>query len=198
MIGKKRRYKVIIFCLTLLFGMGGVAYASTSLASGNVEVALNLASSLQTSYSMGFSSNKITTFNDEVVDVSDIGVDLIVSEDRKEADLGGQKLYVWWKVMSAESFSIKVSITPMKRVSTAEDPASGEFPLSLSFTTKNGDEKTINSSDSLKEDIVFKRMNFNTFGESGSVPITIYAKGIEGVMPGDYSGTIKLNLFIGE
>ena len=70
--------------------------------------------------------------------------------------------------------------------------------VSISFISKDGDEKTINSEAIFDDGVVYERTDTTVYGDCDSIPLDIFAEGIEDVVPGDYSGTVKLNLFIGE
>ena len=193
-----KRWMIILFFLSLsLFSKDRTIYAQ-NIANNSVQVALDLNSEVNARYSFGFSSNEIKSLYDEVDDITARGVDLTVSEDKKEATLGAQKVYLWWKVFSSKPFIMKISISPLTRIEQVISGGIGEFPVSISFINKDGDKKTINSEAIFDDGVVYERTDTNVYGDCDSIPLDIFAKGIENVVPGDYSGTVKLNLFIGE
>ena len=169
-----------------------------NIADNSVQVSLDLNSEVNARYSFGFSSNEIKSIYDEVDDITACGVDLTVSEDKKEATLGDQTVYLWWKVFSSKPFVMKISISSLKRIEPVISGGIGEFPVSISFISKDGDEKTINSEAIFDDGVVYERTDTNVYGDCDSIPLDIFAKVIEDVVPGDYSGIVKLNLFIGE
>ena len=193
-----KRWMIILFFLSLsLFSKDRTIYAQ-NIADNSVQVALDLNSEVNARYSFGFSSNEIKSLYDEVDDITARGVDLTVSADKKEATLGDQKVYLWWKVLSSKPFSMAISISSLKRVDPVINGGIGEFPVSISYISKDGSEKTITSETIFDEGVVYERTDTTIYGDCDSIPLDIFAKGIEDVVPGDYSGTVKLNLFIGE
>ena len=193
-----KRWMIILFFLSLsLFSKDRTIYAQ-NIADNSVQVALDLNSEVNARYSFGFSSNEIKSLYDEVDDITARGVDLTVSADKKEATLGDQKVYLWWKVLSSKPFSMAISISSLKRVDPVINGGIGEFPVSISYISKDGSEKTITSETIFDEGVVYERTDTTIYGDCDSIPLDIFAVGIEDVVPGDYSGTVKLNLFIGE
>ena len=91
-----------------------------------------------------------------------------------------------------------ISISSLKRVDPVISGGIGEFPVSISYISKDGSEKTITSENIFEEGVVYERTDTTIYGDCDSIPLDIFAKGIEDVVPGDYSGTVKLNIFIGE
>ena len=193
-----KRWMIILFFLSLsLLSKDRTIYAQ-NIADNSVQVSLDLNSEVNARYSFGFSSNEIKSLYDEVDDITSRGVDLPVSEDKKEATLGDQTVYLWWKVFSSKPFVMKISISSLKRIEPVISGGIGEFPVSISYISKDGSEKTITSETVFEEGIVYERTDTTVYGDCDSIPLDIFAKGIENVVPGDYSGTVKLNLFIGE
>ena len=193
-----KRWMIILFFLSLsLLSKDRTIYAQ-NIADNSVQVSLDLNSEVNARYSFGFSSNEIKSLYDEVDDITSRGVDLTVSEDKKEATLGDQTVYLWWKVFSSKPFVMKISISSLKRIEPVISGGIGEFPVSISYISKDGSEKTITSETVFEEGIVYERTDTTVYGDCDSIPLDIFAKGIEDVVPGDYSGTVKLNLFIGE
>ena len=193
-----KRWMIILFFLSLsLLSKDRTIYAQ-NIADNSVQVSLDLNSEVNARYSFGFSSNEIKSLYDEVDDITARGVDLTVSADKKEATLGDQKVYLWWKVLSSKPFSMAISISSLKRVDPVINGGIGEFPVSISYISKDGSEKTITSETIFDEGVVYERTDTTVYGDCDSIPLDIFAEGIEDVVPGDYSGTVKLNLFIGE
>ena len=193
-----KRWMMIICFLSLSFLSKDMMLYSQKISDNSVQVALNLEDEINARYSFGFSSNEIKNLDDKVEDITARGVDLTVSEDRKEATLGDQTVYLWWKVLSSKPFVMKISISSLKRFEPVISGGIGEFPVSISYISKDGSEKTITSETVFEEGVVYERTDTTIYGDCDSIPLDIFAKGIEDVVPGDYSGTVKLNLFIGE
>ena len=199
-----KRWMIVIFFLSFSFlSKDMMLYAqniadNSFIADNSVQVALNLEDEVNARYSFGFSSNEIKSLDDEVEDITSRGVELSVSEDKKEVTLGDQKVYIWWKVLSSKPFVMKISISSLKRIEPVISGGVGEFPVSISYISKDGSEKTITSETIFDEGVVYERTDTTIYGDCDSIPLDIFAKGIEDVVPGDYSGTVKLNLFIGE
>ena len=193
-----KRWMMIICFLSLSFLSKDMMLYSQNIADNSVQVALDLNSEVNARYSFGFSSNEIKSLYDEVDDITARGVDLTVSADKKEATLGAQKVYLWWKVLSSKPFTMAISISSLKRVDPVINGGIGEFPVSISYISKDGSEKTITSETIFDEGVVYERTDTTIYGDCDSIPLDIFAVGIEDVVPGDYSGTVKLNLFIGE
>ena len=111
-----KRWMIVIFFLSFSFlSKDMMLYAqniadNSFIADNSVQVALNLEDEINARYSFGFSSNEIKSLYDEVEDISSRGVELSVSEDKKEVTLGDQKVYIWWKVLSSKPFVMKISI----------------------------------------------------------------------------------------
>ena len=197
-MNKFRRWiPVLCFIFLSLTSKGTTVYAQ-NIADNSVQVALNLTDESNARYSFGFSSNEIKTLYDEVDDITSRGVDLTVPEDTKAATLGGQKVYLWWKVLSSKPFTMAISISSLKRVDPVLNGGIVEFPVSISYISKDGSEKTITSETIFDEGVVYERTDTTIYGDCDSIPLDIFAVGIEDVVPGDYSGIVKLNLFIGE
>ena len=197
-MNKFRRWTSVLCFIFLSLTSKGMTVYAQNIADNSVQVALNLADESNARYSFGFSSNEIKTLYDEVDDITSRGVDLTVSEDKKEATLGGQKVYLWWKVLSSKPFTMAISISSLKRVDPVINGGIVEFPVSISYISKDGSEKTITSENIFDRGVVYERTDTTIYGDCDSIPLDIFAKGIEDVVPGDYSGTVKLNLFIGE
>ena len=193
-----KRWMIILFFLSLSLVSKDLSLHAQNIADNTVQVALNLEDEVNARYSFGFSSNEIKKLDDKVEDITARGVDLTVSEDRKEATLGDQTVFLWWKVLSSKPFVMKISISSLKRVEPVISGGIGEFPVSISFINKDGDEKTINSEAIFDDGVVYERTDTTVYGDCDSIPLDIFAEGIEDVVPGDYSGIVKLNLFIGE
>ena len=193
-----KRWMIVFLFLSLSLVSKDLSLHAQNIADNTVQVALNLEDEVNARYSFGFSSNEIKNLDDKVEDITARGVDLTVSEDRKEATLGNQTVYLWWKVLSSKPFVMKISISSLKRVEPVISGGIGEFPVSISYISKDGSEKTITSETVFEEGIVYERTDTTVYGDCDSIPLDIFAKGIEDVVPGDYSGTVKLNLFIGE
>ena len=193
-----KRWMIVFLFLSLSLVSKDISLHAQNIADNTVQVALNLEDEVNARYSFGFSSNEIKNLDDKVEDITARGVDLTVSEDRKEATLGNQTVYLWWKVLSSKPFVMKISISSLKRVEPVISGGIGEFPVSISYISKDGSEKTITSETVFEEGIVYERTDTTIYGDCDSIPLDIFAKGIENVVPGDYSGTVKLNLFIGE
>lgn len=193
-----KRWMLILLFLSISFVSKDMTLHAQNIADNSVQVALNLDDEINARYSFGFSSNEIKSLYDEVDDITSRGVDLTVSEDKKEATLGDQTVYLWWKVLSSKQFTMKISISSLKRIEPVISGGIGEFPVSISYISKDGSEKTITSETVFKEGVVYERTDTTVYGDCDSIPLDIFAKGIEDVVPGDYSGTVKLNLFIGE
>lgn len=193
-----KRWMIVFLFLSLSLVSKDLSLHAQNIADNTVQVALNLEDEVNARYSFGFSSNEIKNLDDKVEDITARGVDLTVSEDRKEATLGNQTVYLWWKVLSSKTFVMKISISSLKRVEPVISGGIGEFPVSISYISKDGSEKTITSETVFEEGIVYERTDTTVYGDCDSIPLDIFAKGIEDVVPGDYSGTVKLNLFIGE
>lgn len=197
-MNKFRRWIPVLCFIFLSLTSKGMTVHAQIIADNSVQVALDLNSEVNARYSFGFSSNEIKSLYDEVDDITARGVDLTVSADKKEATLGDQKVYLWWKVFSSKPFIMKISISPLTRIQPVISGGIGEFPVSISFINKDGDEKTINSEAIFDDGVVYERTDTTVYGDCDSIPLDIFAKGIEDVVPGDYSGIVKLNLFIGE
>ena len=197
-MNKFRRWTSVLCFIFLSLTSKGMTVHAQNIADNSVQVALNLADESNARYSFGFSSNEIKTLYDEVDDITSRGIDLTVSEDKKEATLGGQKVYLWWKVLSSKPFTMAISISSLKRVDPVINGGIVEFPVSISYISKDGSEKTITSENIFDRGVVYERTDTTIYGDCDSIPLDIFAKGIEDVVPGDYSGTVKLNLFIGE
>ncbi|MCI7605261.1 MAG: hypothetical protein MSS69_00720 [Spirochaetales bacterium] len=193
-----KRWMMIICFLSLSFLSKDMMLYSQKISDNSVQVALDLEDEINARYSFGFSSNEIKSLDDEVEDITSRGVELSVSEDKKEVTLGDQKVYIWWKVLSSKPFVMKISISSLKRIEPVISGGVGEFPVSISYISKDGSEKTITSETVFEEGVVYERTDTTVYGDCDSIPLDIFAKGIEDVVPGDYSGTVKLNLFIGE
>ena len=193
-----KRWMIVFLFLSLSLVSKGLSLHAQNIADNTVQVALNLEDEVNARYSFGFSSNEIKNLDDKVEDITAKGVDLTVSEDRKEATLGDQTVYLWWKVLSSKPFVMKISISSLKRIEPVISGGIGEFPVSISYISKDGSEKTITSETVFEEGVVYERTDTTIYGDCDSIPLDIFAKGIENVVPGDYSGTVKLNLFIGE
>ena len=193
-----KRWMIVFLFLSLSLVSKDLSLHAQNIADNTVQVALNLEDEVNARYSFGFSSNEIKNLDDKVEDITARGVDLTVSEDRKEATLGDQTVYLWWKVLSSKPFVMKISISSLKRVEPVISGGIGEFPVSISYISKDGSEKTITSETVFEEGVVYERTDTTIYGDCDSIPLDIFAKGIENVVPGDYSGTVKLNLFIGE
>lgn len=193
-----KRWMIVFLFLSLSLVSKDISLHAQNIADNTVQVALNLEDEVNARYSFGFSSNEIKNLDDKVEDITARGVDLTVSEDRKEATLGNQTVYLWWKVLSSKPFVMKISISSLKRVEPVISGGIGEFPVSISYISKDGSEKTITSETVFEEGVVYERTDTTIYGDCDSIPLDIFAKGIENVVPGDYSGTVKLNLFIGE
>lgn len=193
-----KRWMLILLFLSISFVSKDMTLHAQNIADNSVQVALNLDDEINARYSFGFSSNEIKSLYDEVDDITSRGVDLTVSEDKKEATLGDQTVYLWWKVLSSKQFTMTISISSLKRIEPVISGGIGEFPVSISYISKDGSEKTITSETVFKEGVVYERTDTTVYGDCDSIPLDIFAKGIEDVVPGDYSGTVKLNLFIGE
>ena len=193
-----KRWMMIICFLSLSFLSKDMMLYSQNIADNSVQVALNLEDEINARYSFGFSSNEIKSLDDEVEDITSRGVELSVSEDKKEVTLGDQKVYIWWKVLSSKPFVMKISISSLKRVDPVVSGGIGEFPVSISYIRKDGEEKMLTSETVFYEGVVYERTDTSVYGDCDSIPLDIFASGVEDVVPGDYSGTIKLNLFVGE
>ena len=193
-----KRWMIVFLFLSLSLVSKDLSLHAQNITDNTVQVALNLEDEVNARYSFGFSSNEIKNLDDKVEDITARGVDLTVSEDRREATLGDQTVYLWWKVLSSKPFLMKISISSLKRIEPVISGGVGEFPVSISYISKDGSEKTITSETVFEEGVVYERTDTTIYGDCDSIPLDIFAKGIEGVMPGDYSGTVKLNLFIGE
>ena len=199
-----KRWMIVIFLLSFSFlSKDMMLYAqniadNSFIADNSVQVALNLEDEINARYSFGFSSNEIKSLDDEVEDITSRGVELSVSEDKKEVTLGDQKVYIWWKVLSSKPFVMKISISSLKRVDPVVSGGIGEFPVSISYISKDGEEKILTSETVFYEGVVYERTDTTVYGDCDSIPLDIFANGVEDVVPGDYSGTVKLNLFVGE
>lgn len=199
-----KRWMIVIFFLSFSFlSKDMMLYAqniadNSFIADNSVQVALNLEDEVNARYSFGFSSNEIKSLDDEVEDITSRGVELSVSEDKKEVTLGDQKVYIWWKVLSSKPFVMKISISSLKRIDPVVSGGIGEFPVSISYIRKDGEEKMLTSETVFYEGVVYERTDTSVYGDCDSIPLDIFASGVEDVVPGDYSGTIKLNLFVGE
>lgn len=193
-----KRWMIILFFLSLSLVSKDISLHAQNITDNTVQVALNLEDEVNARYSFGFSSNEIKNLDDKVDDITARGIDMTVSEDRKEATLGDQTVYLWWKVLSSKPFVMKISISSLKRIEPVISGGIGEFPISISYISKDGSEKTITSENIFEEGVVYERTDTTVYGDCDSIPLDIFAKGIEDVVPGDYSGTVKLNLFIGE
>ena len=193
-----KRWMIVFLFLSLSLVSKDLSLHAQNIADNTVQVALNLEDEVNARYSFGFSSNEIKNLDDKVEDITARGVDLTVSEDRKEATLGDQTVFLWWKVLSSKPFVMKISISSLKRIEPVISGGVGEFPVSISYISKDGSEKTITSETVFEEGVVYERTDTTIYGDCDSFPLDIFAKGIENVVPGDYSGTVKLNLFIGE
>ena len=193
-----KRWMMIICFLSLSFLSKDMMLYSQNIADNSVQVALNLEDEINARYSFGFSSNEIKSLYDEVEDITSRGVELSVSEDKKEVTLGDQKVYIWWKVLSSKPFVMKISISSLKRVDPVVSGGIGEFPVSISYISKDGEEKILTSETVFYEGVVYERTDTTVYGDCDSIPLDIFANGVEDVVPGDYSGTVKLNLFVGE
>lgn len=193
-----KRWMIVFLFLSLSLVSKDLSLHAQNITDNTVQVALNLEDEVNARYSFGFSSNEIKNLDDKVEDITARGVDLTVSEDRKEATLGDQTVYLWWKVLSSKPFVMKISISSLKRIEPVISGGIGEFPVSISYISKDGSEKTITSETVFEEGVVYERTDTTIYGDCDSIPLDIFAKGIEDVVPGDYSGTVKLNLFIGE
>lgn len=199
-----KRWMIVIFFLSFSFlSKDMMLYAqniadNSFIADNSVQVALNLEDEVNARYSFGFSSNEIKSLDDEVEDITSRGVELSVSEDKKEVTLGDQKVYIWWKVLSSKPFVMKISISSLKRVDPVVSGGIGEFPVSISYISKDGEEKILTSETVFYEGVVYERTDTTVYGDCDSIPLDIFANGVEDVVPGDYSGTVKLNLFVGE
>ena len=193
-----KRWMMIICFLSLSFLSKDMMLYSQKISDNSVQVALNLEDEINARYSFGFSSNEIKSLYDEVEDITSRGVELSVSEDKKEVTLGGQSVYIWWKVLSSKPFVMKISISSLKRVDPVVSGGIGEFPVSISYIRKDGEEKMLTSETVFYEGVVYERTDTSVYGDCDSIPLDIFASGVEDVVPGDYSGTVKLNLFIGD
>ena len=199
-----KRWMIVIFFLSFSFlSKDMMLYAqniadNSFIADNSVQVALNLEDEVNARYSFCFSSNEIKSLDDEVEDITSRGVELSVSEDKKEVTLGDQKVYIWWKVLSSKPFMMKISISSLKRVDPVVSGGIGEFPVSISYISKDGEEKILTSETVFYEGVVYERTDTSVYGDCDSIPLDIFANGVEDVVPGDYSGTVKLNLFVGE
>lgn len=199
-----KRWMIVIFFLSFSFlSKDMMLYAqniadNSFIADNSVQVALNLEDEVNARYSFGFSSNEIKSLDDEVEDITSRGVELSVSEDKKEVTLGDQKVYIWWKVLSSKPFVMKISISSLKRVDPVVSGGIGEFPVSISYISKDGEEKILTSETVFYEGVVYERTDTTVYGDCDSIPLDIFANGVEDVVPGAYSGTVKLNLFVGE
>lgn len=194
-----KRWMMIICFLSLSFlSKDMMLYSQNIIADNSVQVALNLEDEINARYSFGFSSNEIKSLDDEVEDITSRGVELSVSEDKKEVTLGDQKVYIWWKVLSSKTFVMKISISSLKRVDPVVSGGIGEFPVSISYISKDGEENILTSETVFYEGVVYERTDTTVYGDCDSIPLDIFANGVEDVVPGDYSGTVKLNLFVGE
>lgn len=199
-----KRWMIVIFFLSFSFlSKDMMLYAqniadNSFIADNSVQVALNLEDEVNARYSFGFSSNEIKSLDDEVEDITSRGVELSVSEDKKEVTLGDQKVYIWWKVLSSKPFVMKISISSLKRVDPVVSGGIGEFPVSISYISKDGEEKILTSETVFYEGVVYERTDTTVYGDCDSIPLDIFANGVEDVVPGYYSGTVKLNLFVGE
>ena len=193
-----KRWMIVFLFLSLSLVSKDLSLHAQNIADNTVQVALNLEDEVNARYSFGFSSNEIKNLDDKVEDITARGVDLTVSEDRKEATLGNQTVYLWWKVLSSKPFVMKISISSLKRVDPVVSGGIGEFPVSISYISKDGEEKILTSETVFYEGVVYERTDTTIYGDCDSIPLDIFANGIEDVVPGDYSGTVKLNLFVGE
>ena len=181
-----KRWMIVFLFLSLSLVSKDLSLHAQNIADNTVQVALNLEDEVNARYSFGFSSNEIKNLDDKVEDITARGVDLTVSEDRKEATLGDQTVYLWWKVLSSKPFVMKISISSLKRVEPVISGGIGEFPVSISYISKDGSEKTITSETVFEEGVVYERTDTTIYGDCDSIPLDIFAKGIENVVPGDY------------
>ena len=193
-----KRWMIVIFFLSFSFLSKDMMLYAQNIADNSVQVALNLEDEINARYSFGFSSNEIKSLDDEVEDITSRGVELSVSEDKKEVTLGDQTVFLWWKVLSSKPFVRKISISSLKRVDPVVSGGIGEFPVSISYISKDGEEKILTSETVFYEGVVYERTDTTIYGDCDSIPLDIFANGVEDVVPGDYSGTVKLNLFVGE
>lgn len=189
-----RRTFILIVFLSALLGVFEIY--GEGLDESSVDISLDLKDKINSRYSFGFSSNEVKTLWDSVDDISEKGVELFVSEDKKEATLGGSKVFVWWKILTSQPFTLKLSLSSFKRTESVVNGGTGEFPASLSFVDKGGEEKSISSQN--QDCTIYESRDVYVYGDCDSIPLDIFATGIESVVPGDYSGTVKLSLFIEE
>ena len=181
-----KRWMIIICFLSLSFLSKDMMLYSQNIADNSVQVALNLEDEINARYSFGFSSNEIKSLYDEVEDITSRGVELSVSEDKKEVTLGDQNVYIWWKVLSSKPFVMKISISSLKRVDPVVSGGIGEFPVSISYISKDGEEKILTSETVFYEGVVYERTDTTIYGDCDSIPLDIFASGVEDVVPGDY------------
>ena len=165
-----KRWMMIICFLSLSFLSKDMMLQSQNIADNSVQVALNLEDEINARYSFGFSSNEIKSLDDEVEDITSRGVELSVSEDKKEVTLGDQKVYIWWKVLSSKPFVMKISISSLKRVDPVVSGGIGEFPVSISYISKDGEEKILTSETVFYEGVVYERTDTTVYGDCDYIP----------------------------
>ena len=182
--------KSLVFLTSLLFALSaicaddGVNSISYGDELGSSELRIYFTPKVEDLVEISFSRNEVNDFFDEVIKIDGDGTEELLVTGNYATN--AEDLYIYWKIKSVQNISASISIP------YALKGSSGEIDWSVYLLD---DSLTRISSDGDKNEASIIRPS-RSASQVGSVALSINTETLNSgeVLPGEYTGELKLNI----
>ena len=176
--------KVMLIFITSIF----LASAVSAEVVGSVSLPVTLRLGDSDYIEVGFSRNAITSFNDEVEDISGETIPLVTVGEAAMRATPAEDIYLYWKIMSAKSLRADLTIK-----GSMLNPAGDELDWYVTLP-----ETGLSIASNSYETSLSLMRSGRSFTDFGSTRIDIGTELLDAgdVVPGEYKGELRLSISV--